>query len=1539
MKSRLAFRSEWAVCISLLLVLFFIFHPRPAHAGLTMQMNLVHYNYGDNYYYYFNPYLTTNATPPSVPYGTYYVTPPGFPTNGSTALFQYDTNGFNEVGGGDAGYYYFDAPDFGSSFIKNLTNGVWSILVTNTVTTNVYHFSVTANIDSNSLPPVVVLFPPNGSVGITNDPTFEWEGPADYSQLVTYEYNNSPYQPTATTNWNSGVILPDGPNSVTIHYYSNSTTAVICSTPLDSFNHPISSWVSTDQLETYFDSQFSVGYADTAGTPHTLVAHFPFDATSGSVLAAAVDTSGNGYNMSFGGGQGSQGGANMTSDAAAGIGAVQFHDGDGNSAGYLGWSQPTPAALLSALAGSFSVSCWVKTTQNIAGNTDPAYYGAGIVSADNSGLANDVIPMALTGGSIAFNTGGNEDDTLNSITSVNDGNYHHVVVTRNQLTGQKIIYIDGLFDSFAGGTTNVLTDPQKLTLGALANAGNPDPNDGSYYNGYDGELDDLQIYSGVLSAGDAANLFANPGTTITNGDTAGNGGHTNIAYYSFEDDNLFAQDFSGNNNGIQGYGNGPYLTNDAAAGSFAVGFRGADWLTPPTNLVTTLAGSFSVSLWAKTTADPGNDSDTGDSGAGILAANPDQVIPLAQTGSKLAFLTGGSRPDTLHSTTSINTGHYVHLVVTRDQDSGEKRIYINGSLDSADVGAAGFLTTASGPAINLGIDLNNFVGFTGELDEVQVYSGVLSPTEVSYLYSHPGTNVADVSAGNFNAALNTIGLNWATSGDSAWSVEGYDTLDGLAAQSGPVTNYQISTLSVTVTGPGTLTFNWSCSENDPDGGLDYEFYVDDPNSGDIADIYGTTPWQSVQQSTGGSPINIPPGQHTLGWMVSSGADTNSPYGYLDQVTYTPGNGPSITLNPFNQTNYPGYPAWLNAAAAGNPAPAWQWYESGSGVIPGATNSYYTPTNSGTSGVAGQYYAVASNTSGSAMTTTATVSFVSAPLPPDWSIAFKSMFNSADEEVVTKDYYYGCVVDTNGNIYAAAEFGGPMTVGTQNLVSGSGGDAAAVVKQTAAGQPLWAAGITNNGAGSAYGEDVALAPAGGVYLSGNFTGTNWLGTNQLTDNGGGDIFVSRFDASGSNLWLRTFGSTNGDFTLINSLASDASGNVTLSGLFSGGPVTIGSNHYNVTGQQGILIQLDATGAVRWSQLLSSGFVQYINFSAGRLYVALNTSVSGGTTNVVIGGTSNITDRAWALACLDANTGNAIWVQGVGARNGSSQGNPYGSGLIDDVPRVAANGTNVFITGVAYDTNAVFGAFTVNFSLPRGQYVARYDTNGNPQLATGYGSVTTSPVAAAADAKGDLYVSGDYDTYSFFGKDMIAGPSLPKYGAGDFSQAFLAKFDVNGNTLWAREATATSIVNFLGIALASDGIWASGWCQPSNFTTFQPTTFGTNRVNSDPLVLGGIAGGSIYIIDYPAGVLAKVTDTTPVASPVTLVNAKYVSANLQFSFQSQTGFMHSVLYRTNLVAGAGWQTYSNVIGDDTLKTIPIPLSLFSPSREGFIKVSTQ
>jgi hypothetical protein len=116
---------------------------------------------------------------------------------------------------------------------------------------------------------------------------------------------------------------------------------------------------------------------------------------------------------------------------------------------------------------------------------------------------------------------------------------------------------------------------------------------------------------------------------------------------------------------------------------------------------------------------------------------------MGQTGSKLAFYTGGSYQNVLHSQGGINTGQYVHAVVTRDQNTGQKCLYLNGVLDSSLYSDTDTLNGAGDTGLTIGY--NNGQAFAGEMDEIQFYSGVLSSSEVAFLYHNPGTNVADTS--------------------------------------------------------------------------------------------------------------------------------------------------------------------------------------------------------------------------------------------------------------------------------------------------------------------------------------------------------------------------------------------------------------------------------------------------------------------------------------------------------------------------------------------------------------------------------------------------------------------------------------------------------------------------------------------------------------------------------------------------------------------------------------------------------------------------
>jgi hypothetical protein len=1116
------------------------------------------------------------------------------------------------------------------------------------------------------------------------------------------------------------------------------------------------------------------------------------------------------------------------------------------------------------------------------------------------------------------------------------------VVTRNQATGEKQIYIDGAFSAHDFASTGLLSASQLITIGALADASNPDPASPRYsgHNGFVGLMDDLQIYSRVLAANEVAGLYASPGSIATSG---------LAAHYDFDEGAILAADVSGNGNNIVFAGSleynapGPAVTTNAESGPGALSFDGASYLVPEDNMVTNLAGSFSLSVWLQTTQSLGAAGDPAEQGAGIVTAEVPgrsfDLAPLALTGGNIAFETDGFGNDLLTSTMPVNDGHYHHVVVTRDQGTGQKQIYIDGALDNSDTADTallnnpqivifGALADASQSDPN-SPSLDASQGYVGQMDGVQIYSRVLSPAEVTFLYENPGATIPvstnSVSAA-LDAALGAPNLTWSTSGKAAWFVETTNTYstNAAAAQSGSLQDGQSSLLQATVTGPCLISFYWQTAAGNGDD-FDLEFDLDGNYQDDIS---GQTPWGQFLLSVTNS------GPHTLTWNANTLANNGSSptdAGFVDQVVFTPDVAPVITLNPFDQTNEPGYSVALLAGASGTPDPDWQWFQVGDpNPIPGATSALFIPANSGASGVAGSYYAVASNPAGSQTTRTALVTWVSAPLPPDWSEAFKSPFVNYDNygEYAVSDVFYATVADSTGtNLFSAGNSSGTNVFGTIEIRNPNGGYAAVIVKQTAAGAGLWLAAVTNDGNGSAYAQDIALAPGGGVYAAGVFSGTNWLGNTLLQDSGQGTLFLARFDADGNTVWLQTVSATNGAFVPLNCLAADPSGNVTLAGIINTS-ATLGGSNLAVSGQSGFLAQFNAGGILNWAEVLSSP-AECLRYDAGRVYASLINWL-GVNTNYTVGGLTNAADLNWTLAAINAANGQGIWLRGVGEAAGA---NP--SFVLDDVPQIAVSGSNVFLAGTAYGSSAAFGSFTVPITDGRGQYFARYDTNGNAQLATGFGSPTTQPQAAAADADGNVYVAGSFDTYSFFGNEILAAPRIATLGNGFYSQGFAAKFDRDGTPQWARMAESTNLTfeitdlaNFYGVALAPNGVWVCGFGSGAVY-------FGTNLVNSAGKLF--VIGTSLFAQEFNSGMLGTIAEMEPPA-PVTLLNPAASGANFQFQFLSQAGYTHDILCQTN-PAAAQWLTNSSVAGDGTVKTISVPLSAFSPSREGFVRVSTR
>jgi cytochrome c peroxidase len=172
--------------------------------------------------------------------------------------------------------------------------------------------------------------------------------------------------------------------------------------------------------------------------------------------------------------------------------------------------------VASVLAGTASLSFYMKTTQ--VGTSQP-WTAPGVFGRDQANGADDVFwgwidntgRLNLSVGDV--NTG---NPGTKSPNPVNDGNWHHVVLTRDAASGAQAMYIDGVKTGTTGRTGALGLRNKFQLLGQIQ--GNAD-----YFKG---TLADVRVYHRVLGDTDVAALRALPivgdpgigsGPTLVNG--------------------------------------------------------------------------------------------------------------------------------------------------------------------------------------------------------------------------------------------------------------------------------------------------------------------------------------------------------------------------------------------------------------------------------------------------------------------------------------------------------------------------------------------------------------------------------------------------------------------------------------------------------------------------------------------------------------------------------------------------------------------------------------------------------------------------------------------------------------------------------------------------------------------------------------------------------------------------------------------------------------------------------------------------------------
>ena len=313
--------------------------------------------------------------------------------------------------------------------------------------------------------------------------------------------------------------------------------------------------------------------------------------------------------------------------------------------------------------------------------------------------------------------------------------------------------------------------------------------------------------------------------------------------------------------------------------------------------------------------------------------------------------------------------------------------------------------------------------------------------------------------------------------------------------------------------------------------------------------------------------------------------------------------------------------------------------------------------------------------------------------------------------------------------------------------------------------------------------VATDANGNVYVTGYFQSpTITFGTTTLTNAGGFDIFIVKYDANGNALWAKSAGGVNDDVG--NSITTDANGDVLVTGYFYSPSVTFGSATLNNTSPNSndiFVLKYDPSGNVLWAK--SEGGTYYDYGKSVSTDANGNVLVTGNFSSSTISfGSHQLTNTSmfgWDVFVVKYDaSGNALWAKG-----GIGSGGEYASGVSTD-----ATG-NVFISGYFYGPSITFGSTTLpNSGSPNMDsdiFVVKYDASGNVLWAKGEGG-TDNDVAnsIATDANGNVFLAGYFKGPSF----TFGTTTLPNAGVGTHD-VFVSKYDANGNALWAKAAVGT------------------------------------------------------------------------------------------------------------------------------------------------------
>ena len=342
-------------------------------------------------------------------------------------------------------------------------------------------------------------------------------------------------------------------------------------------------------------------------------------------------------------------------------------------------------------------------------------------------------------------------------------------------------------------------------------------------------------------------------------------------------------------------------------------------------------------------------------------------------------------------------------------------------------------------------------------------------------------------------------------------------------------------------------------------------------------------------------------------------------------------------------------------------------------------------------------------------------------------------------------------DPSGNVYIAGETTGSFG-GTNN---GESRDAL-VAKYDSLGNLLWTKQFGTSSADTIYG--IATDNQGNFYVAG-FTEGDLAAPKQAQVS---DSWLAKYDSNGNQQWIKQFGETSISQSF--SIAVDDKSNVFISGITVSPSQTVAQDNSWV-------IKYDSNGNQQWSTDIGppNSFTESYGVTVGKDGSVYATGWTLGD----LGGKNTGSYDDW-IGKLDNTTGQVQWIK------------QYGTPDYESTWGVATDSQ-----GNVYTTGWTLGDLGGKNAGSYDAYLTKYDSQGNQQWIKQFGSTGDDEAFRInIDSNDNIFLTG-------YTNGSLGGPN-----AGSFD-AWVAKYDTNGNQAWIKQFGTPELDQALGITTDKAG----------------------------------------------------------------------------------------------------------------------------------------